>query len=447
MKKDLKHCCFFLLISFLFFGCINTSFDEPVYNCIDPLLTKTKEVSDLYFMASSTTKIYDTEDIIEGCVISSEEGGNFFKNMFIQPLDGSKGFAVSVDEGNTYTKNFQPGKKVYLKLKGLAFSNPSANAKGLIFGAPPTESFAVDRLSVSSFREHLIPSCQTVDEENIVHKISLSQAASDTYLNTLVEIDDVQFRTDCASYSRTDFDTSLKITNGNGTLDVRTSRYANFAGFTVPSGRGKIRGVLTKFGLTYQLVLRTERDVQFVNPRVQDVVLPKGGGNLQYSGAFSENFQGYSITTSGANLPKFINYPTIGTKFWDVATFGSNKYIQMSAFNAGCSKVYFIIPVDFTDANQFYFKSNDGFNNGNPLRVYYSTNYIPGSNIEEATLIDITTKFKISFGNTDGYGSEFINSGVYAIPNSLIGNGFFIFEYNGTSGITTTIQLDDIVVR
>lgn len=174
---------------------------------------------------------------------------------------------------------------------------------------------------------------------------------------------------------------------------------------------------------------------------------PKGGGNLQYSGAFSENFQGYSITTSGANLPKFINYPTIGTKFWDVATFGSNKYIQMSAFNAGCSKVYFIIPVDFTDANQFYFKSNDGFNNGNPLRVYYSTNYIPGSNIEEATLIDISTKFKISFGNTDGYGSEFINSGVYAIPNSLIGNGFFIFEYNGTSGITTTIQLDDIVVR
>jgi hypothetical protein len=36
---------------------------------------------------------------------------------------------------------------------------------------------------------------------------------------------------------------------------------------------------------------------------------------------------------------------------------------------------------------------------------------------------------------------------VYAIPNSLIGNGYFIFEYDGTTGISTTIQLDNIVVR
>ncbi len=43
--------------------------------------------------------------------------------------------------------------------------------------------------------------------------------------------------------------------------------------------------------------------------------------------------------------------------------------------------------------------------------------------------------------------SEFINSGIYAIPNSLTGNGYFIFEYNGTTGITTTMQLDDIVVK
>lgn len=447
MKNKLKYSSFFFVISWLFSGCVNDSFDEPVYNCVDPSLTKTKEVSDVYSLATSKTKIYDANDIIEGYVISSDEGGNFFKSIYFQALDGTKGFNLSVDEVAMYTKHFQPGKRVYLKLKGLAFANPSSNAKGLIFGAPPTDQFAVDRLSVFSYKDHLIPSCEVVSEEDIVHKITLAQVPSDFYLNTLVEIDDVQFKTDCATFSKGNYDTSLKITNGIGTLDVRTSRFANFAGYTVPDGRGKIRGVLTKYGLTYQLILRTERDVQFTNPRVQTIVLPKGGTNLQYLGAYTENFESYAATTTGAILPKYINDAAIGTKYWDVVSFSSNKYLQMSAFNTGCSKAYFIIPVDFTVAKEFLFKSKDGYNDGNPLRVYYSTDYISGGSVDSATLVDITTKFRISTGNTDSYGDEFINSGVYAIPNSLIGNGYFIFEYNGTTGISTTIQLDDLMVR
>jgi hypothetical protein len=447
MKNKLKHGSFFFMILWLFSACINSTFDDPIYNCVDPLLTKTKEVSDVYSLATNKAQIYSQEDIIEGYVISSDEGGNFYKSVYFQALDGTKGFNLSVDEVALYTKHFQPGKRVYLKLKDLAFANPSSNAKGLIFGALPTGQFAVDRLSVFNFKNHLIPSCEEVSEDEIVHKITLAQATSDTYLNTLVEIDDVQFKTDCTTFSRVDFDTSLKITNGIETLDVRTSRFANFAGYTVPSGRGKIRGVLTKFGLTYQLILRTERDVHFTNPREQVIVLPKGGTNIQYLGAFTENFEGYTATTTGAVLPKFINDAVVGTKYWDVVSFSSNKYLQMSAFNVGCSKAYFIIPVDFTLAKEFLFQSKDGYNDGNPLRIYYSTDFNPTNKIEQATLIDITTKFKISSGNFDSYGAEFINSGVYAIPNSLIGNGYFIFEYDGTTGISTTIQLDNIVVR
>jgi hypothetical protein len=447
MKNQIIHNSFFFMILALFAACVNNSFEEPVNNCIDPSLTKTKEISAIYAKAKSTTAMYTEDDIIEAVVISSEAGGNFYKSMYFQALDGSKGFNLSVDETNTYTKHFQPGKRVYLKLKGLAFANPSSGAKGLIFGALPTEQYAVDRLSVFSYKNHLIPSCDVISEEAIVRKITLAQAASDVFLNTLVEIDDVQFKTDCATYSKVEYDTSLKITNGTVTLDLRTSRFANFAGYTVPSGRGKIRGVLTKFGLTYQLIIRTTRDVQFTNPRVQPIVQPKGGTNLQYLGVFTENFESYAVTTTGVSMPKYINEAAIGSKFWDVATFSSNKYLQMSAFNAGCSKAYLIIPVDFTTANQFYFKSKDGYNDGNPLRVYYSTNYIPANKIEQATLIDITNKFKISAGNKDSFGAEFINSGVYAIPANLIGNGYFIFEYDGTTGISTTMQLDDIIVK
>ena len=60
-----------------------------------------------------------------------------------------------VDEVNAYTKNFQPGKKVFLKIKGLAYANPTSFGVGLIFGAAPTEQYAVDRLSSLEYQKHL----------------------------------------------------------------------------------------------------------------------------------------------------------------------------------------------------------------------------------------------------------------------------------------------------
>lgn len=428
-------------------SCVKDTYDDPIGECVDPGLTKTKEVTDIYALATGTTKTYSTDDIIEAYVISSDEGGNFYKSMYLQPIDGSKGFNVSIDEGNIYTKKLQPGKKVLLKLNGLAYANPTSFGRGLIFGAPPTEQFAVDRLSSLTYKNFLIPTCTTVNEDGIVHHVTLAQALSDTYLNTLVEIDDVQFKTDCATYSKPDFDTSLKITNGIQTLDLRTSRYANFAGNSVPSGRGKIRGVLAKYNNGYQIVIRTERDVKLTNPRIQVILPPKVGTGLQYTGLLNENFESYATTTTGTNFPKYINDAAIGSKYWDVVLFSSNKYIQVSAFNNGCTKTYLIIPVDMTAANGLSFKTKDGYNDGDPLKVYYSTDYVPGNKVSQATLVDITSKFVISTGNKTGYGSSFINSGTYSIPATLTGNGYFIFEYDGTTGKTTTMQMDDIIVN
>lgn len=458
MKNNIKN-IIPLIVSFtLFSSCVNNSFDSPASEtCLSPGLTKTKEVAAIYTLAKNpvatapsiipNTPSYAADDIIEAYVISSDEGGNFYKSMYLQPLDGSKGFNLSIDEANLYTQNFPPGKKVFLKLNGLAYANPNSFGRGLIFGAPPTEQYPVDRLSNSKYKNYLIPSCDIVSEDEIVKHLTLSQTLTDKNLNTLVEIEDVQFKIDCATYSSKDYDTSLKITNGTQTLDLRTSRFANFSGNQVPSGRGNVRGVLTKYGSVYQIVIRTERDVKMTNPRIPTISLPKVGTNLQYLSAFKETFENYAVTTKGANFPKYINDATIGTKYWDVVLFSANKYIQVSAYNSGCTKTYLVIPVDLTAANGFSFTSKDGYNDGDPLKVYYSTNYVPGNAISQASLVDITKEFVISSGNTAAYGSRFINSGVYRIPETLTGNGYFIFEYDATSGITTTMQLDDIIVN
>lgn len=462
MKNKLKNIFTIFLSIGLLSSCVKEEYDAPVVaDCVNPGLTKTKEVADLYASAPSdgTTSIYhnivddkEVPDYIEAIVVSSDEGGNFYKSMYLEPLDGSKGLNLSIDEVNVYTKKFQPGRKVFLKLNGLAYAVPSSFAQGLIFGAEPTDKFAVDRLSGTVYKDYLIPSCDTYNEDDFVHRITVAQAKSDKYLNTLVEIQDVQFESDFGTYDtdRTDgFDSSVNITDGTNSLVIRTSRFANFAGYNFPSGRGTVRGVLTKYGTgsnPYQIILRTERDVKLTNPRV-DNSKPIVGNNIQYLPTFSENFESYTPTTSGTSFPKYVNDAFVGARYWDVKTFSNNKYIQMTSFGASVSKTYLAMPIAFTPGKKLSFKTKDGYNKGNVLKVYYSSNYVPGSDMGQATLVDITSGFTIASGTATGYATNFTNSGNYVIPATLTGNGFFIFEYSGTSTNTTTIQIDDITVN
>jgi hypothetical protein len=467
MKNIIQNSCILILSIGLFSGCVNDSYDTPQFgDCVHPDLTKTKEVADIYAIAKNpvpdpitgipNTPTYTADDTIEAYVISSDEGGNFYKSMYFQPLDGSKGFNLSIDEVNLYAKKFQVGKKVFLKLKGLAFGNPTNRfARGLVFGAPPTGQFDVDRLPTLEYPKHLIASCDIVNEEDIVHKIPFTKAFSDTYLNTLVEIDNVQFTGESAGETfdlvRTDdFDSSTFITeNGTSNLTIRTSRFANFANKKIPNGKGKIRGVLTKYNSTYQIILRTERDVNMPNPRV-DYQLPIGGTVIEYLPTFTENFESYSTSTTGSVFPKYVNDAFKGGKYWNVASFSSNKYIQMSSFNAGGTNIaYLAMPIAFTPGKKLSFKTKDGFYNGAVLKVYYSKDYTPGSDYSKATLVDITSSFTIANGTTSGYASNFTNSGFYTIPTSLTGNGFFIFEYSnaGRAEVSSTIQIDDISVN
>lgn len=455
----------------LFSGCVNDTYDTPKFDtCIDPGLTKTKEVAQIYAVAINpvpnpitgipNTPTYTADDIIEAYVISSDEGGNFYKSMYFQPTDGSKGFNLSIDDANLYAKNFQPGKKVFLKMKGLAFGNPNNNyARGLVFGAPPTEKYDVDRVPTLEYPKHLIASCNSVSEDAIVHKITLAQAFSDTYLNTLVEIDNVQFTDEAAGgtydSNREDaYDSSIYITDGAKNLTIRTSRYANFAGYKVPTGKGKLRGVLTKYSSTYQIIMRTERDANMPNPRVDYTPSIVGANSTVFPGTVSETFESYVASPSQTNFPNYINDAAVGSRYWEVKTFSSNKYIQMTSFGSGgANNTYLFVPVNMTTANNFSFKSNMGYWNGAVLNVYYvlATDYTAGGKVDVTKMVNITSKFTIPTTPTSGYGTTFTSSGVYAIPATVTGNGYFVFEYAGNANafpaVTTTLQLDNITVN
>lgn len=444
-----------LTLLVLTLSCVND--DEfaiaPYEGLCDNTITANKQINDLSGFINPT--LYTTDDIIEGYVVSTDEFGNFYKSISIQKEDGSIGFTVPVDQTNLHNE-YRPGTKVVVKLKDRYVGKlHSMIAIGNLF-----ENTSIGRINASEYRNVIIRKCgDTRTEDQLVKVRTIAEAKN--YMNTLVELQNVQFSN--ASLNKKFYDESVNSTGGatnhtliqtgGGNIFARVSEFASFANKPIPSGNGKIRGIMTKYENDFQFMIKSYDDVKLTNPRI----FGQGGTAITYTGSFTENFESYVTGANSEAFPKYINHADKGSKFWRVASFGGNKYIQISAFSSAASgqeqqnRTLFIVPVDFTAANSMSFKTKDGFFNGGVLKIYTTTNYTPLENINNATLSDITSNFAIASGTISGYAANFTNSGVYNFPTGLTGNGFIVFEYTGgysfSPARTTTIQIDDIVVN
>lgn len=467
MKTTFLKTSLLILVSFATFSCVNDDdYAIPNFECNDPNLTANKTVQDMYDMASATITQFPAnvvnEDILEAYVVSSDRGGNFFKSLSLQTLGTAttppRGFSIPIDQTSMFTI-YEPGRKVYVKLNRRYFNITNGS---LIIGElflNSSGNASVGRISPSTYGSIVIRSCQFKDESELVRTLTVNEAKQDINLNTLIELDNVQFMD--ASVGSTYFNpnnviggaTNHLITDTSGnTVIFRTSSFATYAGTVVPGESGKIRGIMTKFGSDYQFFARTIDDVQLTNPRFDiDFAPPIVGNNIIFLSSLNENFESYPTTTpANRTFPSYINDPVVGSRYWGTTTFGGNKYIQMTSFGGTpeSNRSLFIIPVNMGVASAFSFQTKAGFANGAVLKVYYSTDYVVGGDVNNATLIDITSSFAISAGQASGYPADFTNSGNYNIPASLTGNGFFIFEYVGAGGgITTTMQIDNVVIN
>jgi hypothetical protein len=431
-------------------------------DCVEPSVAVNKTVSAVNAMANSSIQLYTADDVIEAYVTSNDERGNFFKSISLQtlPADGPViGFSVVVDGTTLFGQGFYPGRKVYIKLKDLYYSRVDGSLRlGDEYRENPTAPVEIGRIDALAYRNHIMPSCTEVNEDQLVRTMTIDQALNDANINTLIELQNVQFIDDNVGktyYDENDLDntiggaTNRYLMNGDGDQVIfRTSGFSNFAGSKVPGQSGRVRGVLTKFGDDYQFMARQESDVMLTEPRI-DVAPPIVGSTITYAGTYTENFESYA--TNNRIFPRAINDAAVGTRYWEVKLFGGNKYIQMTSFGgaAEANRTLFIVPVDMTAANTLSFQTKAGYDNGAALKVYYTTNYTPGGDITQATLVNITSSFNIPAGPSTGYATNFTNSGVYNIPAGVTGNGFFVFEYrgNGNSGVTTTMQIDNIVIN
>ncbi|MFH6986560.1 DUF5689 domain-containing protein [Flavobacterium collinsii] len=434
----------YALLLVLIYSC-NNEIEIPKLECTQPNLVVNQKVQRVKAVSGPVPKQYGYDDVLEAYVVSSDEGGNFFKTLFLQTIPTEKvpaiGFNVPVDVSNTYI-DFRVGSKVYIKLKNqftdLYFGGLRIGSLYVSNSGDPT----IGRVSQTDYKNVLNASCTVIDESRLVKVISVEEALSDERLNTLIELKEVQFTEE--AIGRRYFEESNNIggsTNWNlrdksgNQIIFRTSSYAGFAANFVPEGSGKVRGILTKFGSDYQLMVRSEKDLEM-----------KGKRNVPF---FAEDFQSVKNNVN-FTLPGWSNIVEKASKLWKSMLYAGNGYAEFNTTSttAAVNIAWLVTPKinlsGYKNSTLSFRSAQHDLKIDSPLNileVYVSTNF-DGSNVTKAKW----TKLAAKFPSLSTPARTFISSGAVDL-SAFSGNIHIAFKYTGSGKDKTlngAFMVDDV---
>jgi hypothetical protein len=443
MKNNYKNLIPILFL-FLFCNC-NEDVAVPKLECTQPDLKVNRTVEDVLKTATITATKYVYDDVIEAYVVSSDENGNFFKILYLQTLatatKPSVGFSIAVDATNTFI-DYRVGNKVYIKLKDQ-FTD-------LFYGGMRIGSLyegnsgaaSVGRISENEYKKTLNASCTMLDEDQLVNTISIEEALNDNKLNTLIELSEVQFTE--AAIGRHFFEEAnnvggstnwgLRDKSGNQII-FRTSSFADFSTHLVPAGSGKVRGILTKYGSDYQLMVRSEKDI------VMD-----GKSNIPF---FTEDFQTVTNNVNFA-LPDWSNIVEKASKLWRTMVTAGNGYAEFNTTSTTAAQniAWLVSPkINLTNYKNTVLSFRSAQHDLkvdsplNALEIYVSANF-DGSNVTKATWIKLDAKVASLSTPT----RQFISSGGIDL-SAYSGNINIAFKYIGSGKDKTlngAFMVDDV---
>ena len=274
MKLNLlKPVAIALLTAFAITSCVkDDDYDIPDPNGKKPLPDYSGQVvsfANVLTKVTASVATYTADEAIEGYVISSDEGGNFYKKIYIQNADKNQGLSVAIDKSGLYTE-FPVGAKVQLRLKDLTTQlNNSAIEVGHGTYTAKSGRVSVGTMAEAIYKKHLFDTGErkTVAELAKVSN-SIQEVSTDAHVDQLITLKGVHFPTDAVGKTLYDKSnvlggaTNYKLTDANGkTIIFRTSSYAKFKDEKVPAGEVEVTGVLTKFNKDYQFMISNYADL------------------------------------------------------------------------------------------------------------------------------------------------------------------------------------------
>ncbi|MCQ2285936.1 MAG: DUF5689 domain-containing protein [Bacteroidales bacterium] len=219
--------------------------------------------------------VYDGDFVVDAIVVSSDEGGNYYKSLVVQDETGA--IEIQVDGSGLYTQ-YAVGQKVYINCKGLCVDVYGKKVSGTelgIFRLGWIYRDAVGQINTNAISKYIskdgIASPQNLDTLFITSASwpQISATASllnDPNVSKLVQIQNCQFSPNLVglplSEELNSTDRPICMIGDLAVTDlvVRTSNYSKIRGIKIPEGPCTLTGILSKYGKTYQLQLRTLED-------------------------------------------------------------------------------------------------------------------------------------------------------------------------------------------
>jgi len=202
-------------------------------------------------------------------------------------------------------------------------------------------------------------------------------------------------------------------------------------------------------GTTVYYTIEAEDDSAAINTSsIQSYTVNDGGAvGLPFVEDFETVTENHPVDING-----WTQYIEAGTETWEGIKYDGNLYAQFSAYNTGEASTigWLITPaLDLTGYSEviFSFKSKDGYNNGDPLEVFISTDY-PGSGDDPNGSSWIELNPTLSTGNSEGYATNWTASGDLYLNDYTENTVYIAFKYTGGDpSLTTTMQIDDVLVE
>lgn len=392
------------------------------------------------------------EKYMEGYVISSDEGGNFFEEIILQdkPENPTAGIRISANVNPIFTKyNF--GRKVYVNLQGLTIGEENGVA---VIGT--VDGTRVGQLQEDQLNRQVLRTSETA--EIVPLPVTISDFSNDLK-NLYIQLDNVQFPRSSifgesqpltfASEATDEFDGErvLESCESGSTTIVSTSTFSDFKGLLLPQQAGSMKGVLSRdfFDDFFIFILNSPDDINFNQERCDPDLLfcegSSGGSNVIYE----EDFEVGNI--SDLESAGWINVNVTGGNLdYIIGSFSGDSYAQISGFNSGetDSEAWLITPqIDLSGSIEEDLSLNiqTNFDNGQILTIFITDNYTGDPTTTEWTQLDLD----VPSGPSSGFGS-FTPIGPTNI--SCAGETVWIgFRYISTDpDATTRYHIDDLEI-
>lgn len=230
-------------------------------------LKSLKEITDLYTggvldFNEYTTTSGETEINTYGYVISNDRSGNFYKTLIIQDKieNPTVGLEIRIDATNLNAM-YNVGRKVYIKLNGLALSKYFTTFQ---IGVKNAAGTGTDRIKDTDFVNYIDRSSEIA--ELVPTNLTIGEI-TDNHINTLVKIDNIQSKQKGLTYAdpNSTFSVNRDFTSCATfeSIIMRTSGFSDFKALPIPDKKGSVTAILNKFSSDYQLFIRDPKDVDF----------------------------------------------------------------------------------------------------------------------------------------------------------------------------------------